>query len=114
MEVLANTPLEAALGRAFKRGVPMGGNSAGLAIESRTMVAGYSSWDFGPQNALTQGAVEIWNSEEKRGLDFGVRSVVLEQHFWEYARLARFLNVLVQDGVPPVGIGVDSLTGGRL
>jgi cyanophycinase len=113
MEILANTPLEAALGRAFKRGVPMGGNSAGLAIESRSMIAGYTTEQFGPHNALIEGAVEIWNTEAKRGLDFGVRSVILEQHFWEYARLARFLNVLVQKDVPPVGIGVDALTGGR-
>ena len=114
MEVLANTPLEEALGAAFKRGVPMGGNSAGLAIESRTMIAGYGSDDFGPQNSLTEGAVDVWNTDEKRGLDFGVQSVVLEQHFWERSRLPRLLNALIQEGVPPVGIGVDSLTGGLL
>ena len=123
MQITAGTPLEAALQAAFESGVPMGGNSAGLAILSRTMIGGYGGDEFGPENALREGAVDLWNGEDgmvgeetvpRRGLDFGAQSVVLEQHFWERARFARLLNAVVQPDVPHVGIGVDSLTGGLL
>ncbi len=120
MQIVANTPIEAAMRTAFDDGVPMGGNSAGLAILSRTMIGGYLG-DFGPETGLSEGAVDIWNGEDaefdgetvpRRGLDFGPTNVVLEQHFWERARLARLLNTIVQPDVPHLGIGVDSFTGG--
>ncbi len=111
MQITAGTPLEEELAAAFARGVVMGGNSAGLAIESRTMIGGYGGNEFGPENAFRLGAVDIWNEGERRGLDFGVTSAVLEQHFYERARIARLLNAIVQDGVPGIGIGVDSFTG---
>ncbi len=123
MQITAGTPLEDALREAFESGVPMGGNSAGLAILSRTMIGGYAGDDFGPENALLEGAVDVWNGEDgavgedtvaRRGLDFGTTSVILEQHFWERARISRLLNAIVQDDVPHIGIGVDSLTGGLL
>jgi len=114
MQITANTPLEEALADAFARGVPMGGNSAGLAIGSRTMIAGYGGDQYGPENGFHEGAVLVWNGEEERGLSFGATEVVLEQHFWERARFARFLNALARADVPPVGIGVDTYTGGYL
>ncbi len=115
MQITAGTGLEAALSDAFARGVVMGGNSAGLALESRAMIAGYGGDAFGPENALLQGAVDIWNATDdaglERGLDFGITNAMLEQHFWERARFARLLNAIVQEGAPHVGIGVDSFTG---
>lgn len=114
MEITANTPLETALAEAFESGVPMGGNSAGLAVGSRAMIAGYGGDEFGPENGFNEGAVLLWNGEEERGLSFGSQATVLEQHFWERARLSRFLNALPLDGAPGVGIGVDSFTGGLL
>ncbi len=111
MQITAGTPLEEELAAAFARGVVMGGNSAGLAIESRTMIGGYGGDEFGPENAFRLGAVDIWNEGERRGMDFGVTGAVLEQHFYERARIARLLNAIVQDGVPGIGIGVDSFTG---
>lgn len=113
MQIMVDTPLENKLEELFNKGIPMGGNSAGLAIASRAMIGGYTG-DFGPETGLTQGSVDLWNTQDKRGLEFGVESVVLEQHFWERSRLPRLLNALVQPDMPPVGIGVDSLTGGLL
>ncbi|MDX2162052.1 MAG: hypothetical protein SF162_12055 [bacterium] len=112
MQITAGTPLETALAEAFARGVVMGGNSAGLAIESRVMIGGYNG-DFGPESGFASGAVDVWNDQEpgRRGLDFGLTNAVVEQHFWERARLPRLINALVQDDVPGVGIGVDSFTG---
>lgn len=114
MQITANTPLEEALADAFARGVPMGGNSAGLAIGSRIMIAGYDGDEYGPENGFNEGAVLIWNDNVERGLSFGATQVVLEQHFWERARFARFLNALARVDLPPVGIGVDTYTGGYL
>ncbi len=123
MQITAATPMEEALRTAFESGVPMGGNSAGLAILSRTMIGGYGGDKFGPDNALLEGAVDIWNGEDaefdgetvpRRGLDFGATTAVLEQHFWERARLPRLLNTIVQPDVPHIGVGVDSFTGGLL
>jgi len=114
MQITANTPLEEALADKFASGVPMGGNSAGLAVGSRAMIAGYGGDEFGPENGFNEGAVLLWNGDEERGLSFGSTSVVLEQHFFERARLSRFLNALTFEGAPGIGIGVDSFTGGLL
>jgi cyanophycinase len=110
MQILADTPLEAALADAYARGVVMGGNSAGLAILSRAMIGGYLG-DFGPETGLHEGAVDVWNTPERRGLSFGLNNAIVEQHVWERARLARLLNALAAPGTPNVGIGVDSYSG---
>jgi cyanophycinase len=114
MQIIAATPLESALYAAFQRGVPMGGNSAGLAIFSQTMIAGYGSEQHDSHNALEQGAVEIWNRPQQRGLSFGCTTALLEQHFWELARLPRVLNALAQPNVPLVAVGADAFTGAYL
>ena len=92
----------------------MGGNSAGLAVLSTAMIAGYMSHEFGPENGLHEGAVEVWNADLERGLSFASKNVLLEQHFWERARISRTLNALTIDGTPHIAIGVDSFTGGHL
>ncbi len=114
MQIIAGSTLEAGLEEAFARGVPMGGNSAGLAVLSTAMIAGYMSDEFGPENGLHEGAVEVWNADLERGLSFASKNVLLEQHFWERARISRTLNALTIDGTPHIAIGVDSFTGGHL
>lgn len=111
MEILLGTPLEAAMRAAYESGTVIGGNSAGLAVQAYNMMGGYASEEFGSENGLSEGAVDLWNEPDRRGLEFGVTEVQLEQHFWEYSRLGRFLNALVQEDVPHVGIGVDGYTG---
>ncbi|MBW4437601.1 MAG: Type 1 glutamine amidotransferase-like domain-containing protein [Pleurocapsa minor GSE-CHR-MK-17-07R] len=113
MQILADTPLEAALEEAFSRGVVMGGNSAGAAMLARNMYAGYNE-DFDETNALSQGAVAYWNDTTpgERGLPFGITSAEIEQHVWQYQRLPRVMNYLANpDGLGLV-IGVDGFTGG--
>lgn len=114
MQITANTPLETALADAYARGVVMGGNSAGLAIGSRAMIAGYGGDDFGPENAFDEGAVLVWNSDQERGLSFGLTDAILEQHLWERARLGRSLTALADPNAPDVVIGVDSFTGASI
>lgn len=117
MQILADTPFEAALADAYARGVVMGGNSAGLAMLSRTMIGGYLG-EFGPETGIDEGAVDLWNQTDgadgappRRGLSFGLENAILEQHFWERARISRLLNALALPDTPNVGIGVDSYSG---
>jgi cyanophycinase len=109
MQVMADTPVEAALKTAYERGALIAGTSAGEAVQSQAMIGGYVG-DFGPETGLNEGAVDVWNSDDKRGLNFGITNAILEQHFWERARLGRLLNVLAQPGVPGIGLGIDSYT----
>lgn len=111
MQILNGTPLEAALTEAFERGVVMGGNSAGAAIMSYNMIGGYSSEDYGVVDQLREGIVDLWTEPDRRGLPFGLQSVIVEQHFFEYGRPGRLLNALVQPDMPRVGLGVDGYTG---
>lgn len=109
MLALVDTPVETALEKIYQRGGLITGTSAGLSMLSKVMIGGYIG-DFGPESGLAKGAVDVWNTPEKRGLSFGLENVVLEQHFWERARLPRLLNALVQPGVPALGIGIDTYT----
>jgi cyanophycinase len=111
MQILNGTPLEAALTEAFERGVVMGGNSAGAAIMSYNMIGGYSSEDYDVVDQLREGIVDLWTEPDRRGLPFGLRSVIVEQHFFEYGRPGRLLNAILQPGMPRVGLGVDGFTG---
>jgi cyanophycinase len=110
MQILVDTPFEAALTEAYRRGVVIGGNSAGLAVLSRTMIGGFQP-GFDEKTALQAGAVDLWNAPPRRGLAFGLESALLEQHFWEYGRLPRLLNALAQPNTPKVGVGVDGYSG---
>lgn len=110
MLILNGTPVEAALTEAFENGVVMGGNSAGAAIMSRSMIGGYTG-DFGVVDQLREGIVDLWTEDDRRGLPFGLQSMIVEQHFFQFGRPGRLLNAIVQPGMPPVGLGVDGFTG---
>ncbi|XVX20276.1 hypothetical protein ACQP1U_18700 [Actinomycetota bacterium] len=115
MHVLANTPAETALAGAFARGAVVGGTSAGNAVESRSMGAGYPD-DGYPWNALERDkSLIFWGDDlasEERGLSFGSQRVILDQHFYERGRFGRLLSWTAQSverygGAGKVGVGVD-------
>lgn len=112
MRVVQNTPLEAAMDAAHQAGAVFGGNSAGAAVQSRTMINGYVG-DNGPVESLRQGAVDVWTDEgdadTERGLVFGFRDIVAEQHVFERGRTGRALNVAATTGKPV--LGMDAATG---
>jgi cyanophycinase len=110
MQVIAGTPLEAALQAAYERGVAIGGTSAGSGLQAATMLADYNP-NFAADNALDFGAPEVWNTAEQHGLLFGVQAAILDQHFQQRGRIGRLLNALALPNVPHVGIGVDAYTG---
>jgi len=110
MQVIAGTPLEAALQAAYARGVAIGGTSAGSGLQAATMLADYNP-NFAADNALDFGAPEVWNTAERHGLPFGLQAAILDQHFQQRGRIGRLLNALALPDVPHVGVGVDAYTG---
>ncbi|HZU86783.1 MAG TPA: hypothetical protein VFF78_04840, partial [Anaerolineaceae bacterium] len=113
MLAIANTPVEQALQEAYQRGVIVGGTSAGGGMLARDMLAGYRP-NFSADNSLDFGAAEMWITVEKHGLSFSVQGAVLDQHFYQRARLGRLLNAISLPGSPAVGIGIDAYTGMRV
>jgi cyanophycinase len=111
MQVVANTPFEDALADAQAAGAVTGGNSAGAAVESADMIAGYVG-NNGPEQGFEQGAVDLWlfdgPTDDTRGLVFGLHDVLLDQHVLQRGRIARLITASHDAG--ELGIGVDADT----
>ncbi len=118
MQVLANSPAEEVMADAHDRGVVFGGTSAGAAVESRAMTAGYSE-DGWPETGLERDAPLIWwgdDQDAERGLSFGSTKTIYDQHFFQRGRFGRLLNLTAQSvdrlghgGL--LGVGIDYGTG---
>ena len=114
MRVVANTPTEAALAAGFATGAAVGGNSAGAAVISRYMIAGYVGDNFA-WHGLRQGAVDLWYGPDdvaERGLIFGLQSAVIDQHVLERGRTARLLTAMVEKPGDKLAVGFDWGTAG--
>ena len=94
MQVVANTPFEEALAAAQAAGAVTSGNSAGAAVESADMIAGYTG-ENGPEQGFEFGAVDLWGyagpTDATRGLVFGLQNVLLDQHVLQRGRIARLI-----------------------
>lgn len=119
MQVLANTPAESSMEYAARHGVVFGGTSAGNAVESRSMGAGYADSGY-PENAMERGqALIYWGdnlSSDERGLSFGSQRIILDQHFYQRGRFGRLLAYTAESvgrygGAGKLGLGVDYATG---
>ncbi len=106
---IIHTPVEERINELHADGTIITGTSAGAAMQSKIMIADLST-GYGVDDGLFAGAVEIWNSENKRGLSFGIQNAVVDQHFFQRARIGRLINVIVQPGLPHIGVGVDAYT----
>lgn len=114
MNVVANTPAEAALAAGFAGGAAVGGNSAGAAVISRYMIGGYTGDNFA-WHGLQRGAVDLWygaDDEERRGLTFGLREAIIDQHVLERGRTARLLQAMVEKPGDRLAVGFDWGTAG--
>ena len=119
MQVLANTPAEQSMHYASGRGVVFGGTSAGNAVESVSMGAGYAPSGY-PENAMERGqALIFWGDDaasDERGLSFGSRKIILDQHFYQRGRFGRLVEYTAESaqrygGAGKLGLGVDFATG---
>lgn len=96
-DALLGTAAFDAIAGVFARGGVLAGSSAGLACMSRVMITGEG--DFG---VLRAGAVET-----RLGLGF-LEDAILDQHFVTRQRANRLLTVVLEHGLP--GLGVDEET----
>jgi cyanophycinase len=112
MQVVANTPFEEEMANAFNAGAVVSGNSAGAAVESLNMIGGYTG-NNGPENGFQQGSVDLWlpdgSDPNRRGLNFGMTTAILDQHEFQRGRIARLINTSFTTGL--LGIGADADTG---
>ncbi len=114
MRVVANTATEGMLTAGFARGAVVGGNSAGAAVISRYMIAGYTGDNFA-WHGLNRGAVDLWygNIEvAERGLVFGLPDAIIDQHVLERGRTARLLQAMVEKPGEKLAVGFDWGTAG--
>jgi len=115
MRVVADTPTEQRMTAAYQAGAVVGGNSAGAAVESVNMIAGYIG-NNGPEHGLQQGSVDLWMSEgqtdQERGLLFGLSNALLDQHVLQRGRIARLINAAWSASL--LGVGMDAETGGAI
>ncbi len=115
MQVVANTPFEAALAAAHEAGAVTGGNSAGAAVQSADMIAGYVGSN-GPEQGFEEGAVDLWlfdgPTDDERGLVYGLQNVLLDQHVLQRGRIARLISASFTAG--ELGIGLDADTAGTI
>jgi cyanophycinase len=110
----ADTPLLEALNKAAARGVPVGGNSAGLAIMGQYVYAALHDYDLISEEALADPYNE-WMTLEEGFLSLpGLEGAITETHFSERGREGRlvgFLARLLQDKRATLGslygVGVD-------
>ena len=113
MEVIAGTPLEDALAALHADGVPLGGNSAGCAVQGRYMIAGLTGASYA-WNGLEYGAVDLaydGDAGVRRGLRFGIDRAIVEQHALQRGRLIRSLQAVQRSPGARIGLGPDWRTG---
>ena len=105
MQVINQTPIEAALTRAYQNGAII----AGRGLLSTSMLAGYNQ-NFATANSLNFGAVNVWNTATQHGLPFAIKDAILDDHFLQRGQLGRLLNAIALPTVPHIGIGEDVAT----
>ena len=110
MGAIINTPVEERINELHEMGTIIAGTSAGAAMQSKIMIASLNI-GYATDDGLQAGALKLWDTEEKHGFSFSIQNAVLDQHFFQRARMGRLVNVITQPGKPHVGVGVDAYTG---
>jgi cyanophycinase len=110
----SGTPVQDEINNAIARGVPVGGISAGLAIQGEFVFAAFVDTVTSPE-----ALANPYNPRVTLERDFlkipGLKGVITDSHFSKRERMGRsvvFLARLVQDGWTGVahGIGIDETT----
>lgn len=106
MDIVHNTPIEAAIKEAYKNGSIIAGTSAGAAVMSKMMITGnelkYSKYEE------TFSHIESDNIELNEGLGL-VETAIIDQHFVKRSRYNRLLSAVIEHP-DKVGIGIDEST----
>ena len=107
MNVVLNTPIQAAIQKAYHDGATVAGTSAGAAVMSYHMVTGNQLLG---DTTYESTFPKLWynNVEIKRGLGL-VDSAIIDQHFVARSRYNRMLSAVAQFPTLPC-IGIDEGT----
>ena len=95
------------LWKRWQEGAVVSGTSAGAAMMSRVMISGGSSTE-----AVTHGVAADRDSDGvqiRAGMGF-FGAGILDQHFLARGRIGRLLVAVLQEGSPPIGLGIDENT----
>lgn len=109
-QVIGGTLVEQALDEAYQNGVVIAASGDGGNLFSLVMIGGYNQ-GYEAKNALSFGAIDIWNDAYRHGLLFGLQNAIIDQQFFIDNRFGRLINAITLLNVPHVGIGIDSPSG---
>jgi cyanophycinase len=113
MDIVEGTPLEAAILARHRAGAPIGGTSAGAALQTTPMITGDEKRPGGSR-PLEKDSPHAWvtidrdNVVTRKGLGLWP-GVILDQHFVRRRRFQRLLS-LVLEGPARLGAGIDEST----
>ena len=113
MQVIGQTPVEFALQSLYQQNVVIGGTGGGAAVLSQAMLGGANPGSPA-SSALNEGALDIWNTPEKHGIELGFQNAILAPKFFETGQVGWLLSAIAQPEAPHLGIGVDGATGARI
>ena len=110
----SGTPVQEEINNAITRGVPIGGISAGLAIQGEFLFASFVDTVTSPQALANPYDPHVTLEREFLRIPY-LKGVITDSHFSARERMGRsivFMSRIVQDGWAEVahGIGVDETT----
>ncbi|MBB6502167.1 cyanophycinase [Pedobacter cryoconitis] len=91
MKVVLNTPVYAAIHKAYEKGATISGTSAGAAVMSRHMITGNQLLDTSYRETFNKLRADNIEFESGMGL---LDSVIIDQHFLKRSRYNRLLSAL--------------------
>ena len=115
----SRTPVERAINRAIRRGVPVGGTSAGLAVLGEFAYSAQNDSPNGPNRSSLAALADPFNRQVVTVRNFlaipVLRGIITDSHFHERDRLGRLLvfmaRILQSGNVKRIrGIGIDQHT----
>ncbi|HRL70553.1 MAG TPA: cyanophycinase [Flavobacterium sp.] len=106
MNVVKDTPIYAAIHKAYENGSTIAGTSAGAAVMCEHMITGNQKLEA--KYSATFDNIRYDNLETTVGLGL-IKNVIIDQHFLKRSRYNRLLSALVE--FPDhIGIGIDEST----
>ncbi len=106
MEIVKDSPLEAAIHEAYEQGAVIAGTSAGAAIMSKLMITGNELRHPGYNSTFRN--LEKNNLELDTGMAF-ISNAIIDQHFVKRSRYNRLITA-VAEYPQLLGIGIDEET----
>jgi cyanophycinase-like exopeptidase len=109
MEVIQDTPVEAALGMLYRQGVIISGTGGGAKLLAKEVISNPPG--DGQNTPLARAETFPGNDPPQPGLLFGIEDAYLETQFYQLGRMGSLLGAISSPDGPQLGIGVDAYTG---